>query len=60
MRLRILLPFAAVLALGACGDDAANQTGSTNNDPPASAAPPANPTSPPTTPTTPGGTTPSR
>ena len=31
MRLRMILPVFGLLALAACGDDAANQTGSTNN-----------------------------
>lgn len=59
MRLRTFLPFVALLALTACGDDAANQTGSTNNanPPPATTAPPANPGAPSTAP---GGTPPAR
>jgi hypothetical protein len=31
MRLRTILPILGLLALAACGDDTANQTGSTNN-----------------------------
>jgi hypothetical protein len=54
MRLRTLLPIAALFALTACGDDAANQTGSTNETSP----PPAS--TPPTNPTSPSGTTPAR
>ena len=57
MRLRTLLPIAALLALTACGDDSTTQTGSTNANPPApptNAAPPAKaPGGAPTTPSRP-------
>ena len=44
MRLRMILPLAALLALTACGDDGPDNTGSTdNNNPPANNTAPANP-----------------
>jgi hypothetical protein len=61
MRLRTLLPIAALLALSACGDDSTTQTGSTNANPPGSSAAPPPKATPPAT-TAPGNvpTTPSR
>jgi predicted small lipoprotein YifL len=44
MRLRMILPLAAVLALAACGDDGPDQTGSTDNaNQPSNNSAPANP-----------------
>ena len=46
MRLKLILPLAALLTLSACGDDGPDQTGSTdNNNQPANTTP-ANPTTP--------------
>jgi predicted small lipoprotein YifL len=46
MRLRMILPLAALLALAACGNDGPDQTGSTNNaNQPGNNAAPADPRS---------------
>ncbi|WP_165820065.1 hypothetical protein [Microvirga sp. KLBC 81] len=42
MRLRLILPFAAMLALAACGEDGPDKTGSTDTNNPSNSAP-ANP-----------------
>ncbi|WP_200902060.1 hypothetical protein [Microvirga vignae] len=42
MRFRLILPFAAMLALAACGDDGPDETGSTDTNNPSTTAP-ANP-----------------
>lgn len=39
MRLRMILPLAALLALTACGEDGPDQTGSTDQNNPAEATP---------------------
>lgn len=44
MRFRMILPFVAMLALTACGDDGPNQTGSTDKNNPSQTTP-ANPPS---------------
>lgn len=42
MRLRLILPLAAMLALAACGDDGPDETGGTDTNNPSTTAP-ANP-----------------
>jgi predicted small lipoprotein YifL len=46
MRLRVILPLAALLVLSACGDDGPNETGSTDNTNQPAKTTPANPAAP--------------